>query len=45
VGTGTEERRLYYALVTDWPDGEYALTTDIYAAGTHRQIFVVGFGG
>jgi hypothetical protein len=57
VGVSTDECRLYYALVTDWPDGEYVLTTevtfeteiddgtDIYPAGTHYEIYLVSVGG
>jgi len=57
VGVATDECRLYYALVTDWPDGEYVLTTevtfeteiddgtDVYPAGTHYELYLVSVGG
>jgi hypothetical protein len=56
VGTGTDECRLYCALLTDWPDGEYVLTTevtfeteiddgtDVYPAGTHYELYLVSVG-
>lgn len=56
-GSGINECRLYYAVVTDWPLGEYLLTTeitfeteiddgtDIYPAGTYYHMFLVSVGG
>ncbi len=52
-----QECRLYYALVTDWPQGEHVLITevtfetelddgtDIYPAGTHWYKTIVTVGG
>jgi hypothetical protein len=56
-GLEDQECRLYYALVTDWPVGEYVLITeltfetelddgtDIYPAGTHYYKHIVSVGG
>jgi len=56
-GLDGQECRLYYALVTDWPVGEYVLTTevtfetelddgtDVFPAGTHYYKHVVTVGG
>jgi hypothetical protein len=57
VGSEGEECRLYYALVTDWPEGQHTLTnavtfdqeiydgTDTFPAGTHYYEYLVSVGG
>jgi hypothetical protein len=57
VGSEGEECRLYYALVTDWPEGQHTLIstvtfdqeiydgTDTFPAGTHYYEYVVTVAG
>jgi hypothetical protein len=57
TGSGGQECRLYYALVTDWPEGQHTLInavtfdqeiydgTDTFPAGTHYYEYLVSVGG
>jgi hypothetical protein len=57
VGSDGQECRLYYVLVTDWPEGEHTLInaitfdqqindgTDDYPEGTHYYEYLVTVGG
>ncbi len=57
VGSDGQECRLYFALVTDWPEGRHTLFTavtfdqeiydgtDTFPAGTHYYDYVVTVGG